>query len=300
MTTTETLISVVIPAYNYALTLPRAVESVLSQATPEVELWVVDDGSTDDTPAVCAALSQRHGALFQAVRQENAGPSAARNHGVRLAQGRHVLLLDADDELSPGVLPDLCERLHARPDVDLWLAGHVAVHPDGRERQHPASAVPMEAAQRLKGYLLDKKIALGHGSCVFRRELLLQRPYPEQLRHSEDIPVFAYCLTQPQVEVIDLMLVRVHKHSDSLRHNAEAARRVGLALVDEVFLKLPAALQTLKPAYRAQRCLSLFRTCLLAGDRDNARGYYREALRADWRVLFKLSYTRKVLCLWLS
>ncbi|MDT4871790.1 hypothetical protein FQZ97_1069390 [compost metagenome] len=95
------------------------------------------------------------------------------------------------------------------------------------------------------------------------------------------------------------MLARIHKHPGSLRHNAEAAHRVGLALVDEVFLKLPAGLQALKPAYRTQRCLSLFRTCLLAGDRDNARGYYREALRTDWRVIGKWSYLRKAVRLWL-
>ena len=294
------LLSVIIPTYNYAGVLPRAVESVLSQATPEVELWVVDDGSTDDTPAVFAALSQRYGAAFQGVRQANAGPSAARNNGIQLAQGHYVLLLDADDELAPGVLPDLCERLRQQPDVGLWLAGHVAVEADGREREHPASMVPGDAFTRLKGYLLDKKIALSHGACVFLRELLLERPYPEHLRHSEDIPVFAYCLTKRQVEVLDLMLARIYKHPGSLRHNADAARKVGLALVDEVFLKLPAALQSLKPAYRAQRCLSLFRTCLLAGEQDSARDYYREALRTDWRVLFKLSYSRKALRLWLK
>ena len=296
----EPLLSVVIPSYNYAGVLSRAVDSVLSQATPEVELWVVDDGSSDDTPALFASLSQRHGAAFQGVRQDNAGPSAARNKGVQLARGRHVLLLDADDELAPGVLPGLCERLRAQPEVDLWLAGHVAVQPDGREREHPASAVPADVLPRLRGYLLDKSIALSHGACLFRRELLLQRPYPEHLRHSEDIPVFAYCLSQPRVAVLDLMLARIHKHPDSLRHNAEAARRVGLALVDEVFRPLPADLQALKPAYRAQRCLSLFRTCLLAGDRDQARGYYREALRTDWRVALKWSYTRKAIRLWLS
>lgn len=293
------LLSVVIPSYNYAGKLPRAVESVLVQATPEVELWVVDDGSTDDTPAVFAALSQRHGAAFQGVRQANAGPSAARNNGVQLAQGRYVLLLDADDELAPGVLPGLCERLRQAPDIGLWLAGHVAVQPDGHEREHPANTVPDEALQRLRGYLLDKKIALSHGACVFLRELLLERPYPEHLRHSEDIPVFAYCLTQRDVQVLDLMLARIHKHPGSLRHNAEAARKVGLALVEEVFLKLPASLQPLKPAYRAQRCLSLFRTCLLAGDESSARDYYREALRTDWRVLLKWSYTRKAAKLWL-
>lgn len=294
------LLSVVIPAYNYARVLPRAVESVLSQADADVELWVIDDGSSDDTPVVFETLVARYGERFQGARQENAGPSAARNHGVRLASGRYVLLLDADDELVPGMLPRLCEQLRAEPGVGLWLAGHVAVQPDGREREHPASQIPEGVAERLSAYLLDKTIAISHGACVFRRDLLLQRPYPEHLRHSEDIPVFAYTLAHGPVQRLEFSLARIHKHPGSLRHSAEAARKVDLKLVDEVFGSLPAAGQGLRHRYKAQRCLSLFRTCLLADDRDAARLYYKLALRTDWRVLFKFSYTRKALRLWLK
>ncbi len=294
------LLSVIIPAYNYARVLPRAVESILSQAGADVELWVIDDGSSDDTQAVFETLIARYGGRFQGVRQENAGPSAARNHGVRLAGGHYILLLDADDELVPGMLPRLCEQLRAEPGVGLWLAGHVAVQPDGREREHPASQVPEGVAERLSAYLLDKTIAISHGACVFRRDLLLQRPYPEHLRHSEDIPVFAYTLAHGPVRRLDFSLARIHKHPGSLRHSAEAARKVDLKLVDEVFGSLPAAGQGLRHRYKAQRCLSLFRTCLLADDRDAARLYYKLALRTDWRVLFKFSYTRKALRLWLK
>ncbi len=293
------LLSIVIPSYNYAGVLPRAVESVLSQSAEEVELWVVDDGSTDDTAAVFGQLSERYGARFQGVRQENAGPSAARNHGVRLSAGHYVLLLDADDELMPNVLPALCERLRRDLGVGLWLAGHVAAQPDGHEREHPASQVPNEPVQRLNAYLLGKTVALSHGACVFRRDLLVQRPYPEPLRHSEDIPVFAFALTHGRVERLDMLLARIHKHPGSLRHNAEAARKVDLKLVDEVFDSLPAGCQPLKRQYRAQRCLSLFRTCLLAKEYAGAKHYYLEALRTDRWVLLKLSYTRKALRLWL-
>lgn len=293
------LLSVIIPTYNYAALLPRAVESVLSQAPAEVELWVVDDGSTDDTPAVFETLRARYGARFQGVRQPNGGASAARNHGVRLSHGHYVLLLDADDELLPGALPALCTYLQRDRDVGLWLAGHVARTPDGRQRHHPASRVPREPRKRLAGYLLDKRIALSHGACVFQRDLLLQRPYPEHLRHSEDIPVFAYSLTHGRVEVLDLMLACVHKHPDSQRHSAEAARKVGLNLVDEVFQPLGVELQGLRRSFRAQRCLSLFRTCLLAQEHANARHYYRQALRTEWRVLFKWGYLRKAARLWL-
>jgi glycosyltransferase involved in cell wall biosynthesis len=294
----EPLLSIVIPAYNYANLLQRAVGSALEQATEDVELWVIDDGSSDNTPVIFAALKARYGERFQGVRQENGGPARTRNRGAQLARGRFVLFLDADDELMPAVLPKLCERLREQPDTAFWLAGHVAVTPDGRERLHPARVLPHDLRQRLRHYLLTKKITLSNGACVFSREWLLRQPYPEHLRHSEDIPVFACALTLENIGVLDLLLTRVHKHPDSMRHNADAARKVGLSLVDEVFSRLPPALQSLKPAYRAQRCLSLFRTCLLANERENARAYYREAARADWRVLFKWSYARKAIRLW--
>ncbi|MDR2787321.1 MAG: glycosyltransferase [Candidatus Accumulibacter sp.] len=292
------LLSVVIPCYNYANVIQRAVASVLEQASEEVELWVIDDGSSDNAPEIFAILSERYGKRFQSVRQENGGLAFTRNCGARLARGRFVLFLDADDELNAGVLPKLCEHLRERPDVGFWLAGHVAVQPDGRERRHSVSAVPHDPFTRLRHYLLDKKISLSHGACVFSREFLLQHPYPEHLRHSEDIPVFAYALTQGKIEILDMLLTRIHKHSDSVRHNADAARKVGLSLVDEVFSGLPDDLQSLRPAYHVQRCLSLFRTCLLVGEQESARAYYREALHADWHTLFKWSYTRKAIRLW--
>jgi glycosyltransferase involved in cell wall biosynthesis len=292
------ILSVVISAYNYADVLPRAVGSVLGQATEDIELWVIDDGSSDDTPAVFAALAERYGKSFQGVRQDNEGLSRTRNQGVRLARGRFVLFLDADDELADKLLPTLCQKLRERPDIEFWVAGHVAVQPDGHERPHPVGALSGDPLKRLRHYLLDKKIALSNGACVFSRELLRRRPYPENIMHSEDIPVFAYALTQEKVEVLDLLLARIHKHPDSMRHNDDAACKVGMSLVDEIFSRLPDELQSLKSACRVQRCLSLFRTCLIADRREDAREYYRQAVRADWRALFRWSYTRKAIRLW--
>ena len=77
-------ISVVIPSYNYGHLLPRALDSVLHQLGENDALIVIDDGSTDDTAQCLAEYAARHPGL-SAVRQENAGAAAARNHGIRLA-----------------------------------------------------------------------------------------------------------------------------------------------------------------------------------------------------------------------
>jgi glycosyltransferase involved in cell wall biosynthesis len=87
------LISVVIPTYNRAHLVCEAIDSVLRQTYRAVELIVVDDGSTDDT----AGVLKRYETRIRTVRQNNAGPSVARNHGAALASGEFVAFLDSDD-----------------------------------------------------------------------------------------------------------------------------------------------------------------------------------------------------------
>lgn len=93
-------VSVIIPTYNQARFITRAVESVLAQSYSNYELIVVDDGSTDGTQAVLAGYADR----LVCLRQEHAERSAARNFGLRHATGRYVAFLDADDTLLPNML----------------------------------------------------------------------------------------------------------------------------------------------------------------------------------------------------
>ncbi len=93
-------ISVVIPLYNKAATLGRALDSVLNQSGDDLEVIVIDDASTDASNEVALSFGNR----INYVRQENAGPSAARNHGARIARHPLLLFLDADDSLAPGAL----------------------------------------------------------------------------------------------------------------------------------------------------------------------------------------------------
>lgn len=95
--TTSPLISVIIPTFNRAALLPRAISSVFKQTYPNVELIVVDDGSTDNT----AQLVAEYGSAVRYIPQNNAGASAARNRGIREAGGTFVAFLDSDDTWHP-------------------------------------------------------------------------------------------------------------------------------------------------------------------------------------------------------
>ena len=90
------MISVVIPLYNKEASIKQALMSVLSQSYQEFEVVIVDDGSTDNS---VAKVEEIQDSRIRLIRQENGGPSKARNTGVKNAKGEWILFLDADDEL---------------------------------------------------------------------------------------------------------------------------------------------------------------------------------------------------------
>ncbi|HBW09233.1 MAG: glycosyl transferase [Pseudomonas sp. BICA1-14] len=303
MNPSEPLISIVIPAYNYALTLPRAVESVLLQLDDSVaELIVIDDGSSDETPHAIEALLVRHPGGFRALRKENGGAASARNRGIREARGEYLVFLDADDEMAPGALEALVQHIVQHPKTRMVIGGHDAILSNGRRRSYTPPVLPGARLDRLRGYLLDKRFALSNGACAMHRDVFSRGDYPEGFRSAEDIPVFSQVLAHYPCTVLARPLAVIHKHDDSLRHQFSHAKAGGLALVDEVFSpqRLDEEFQILKREFTVQRCLSLFRSAYLAGDAAAAKEYFRTALRYDRRVLLNISYTRKALRLWLG
>lgn len=287
-------ISVVIPTYNYAVPLQQAIQSVISQLDNRSELIVVDDGSRDETAAILAGLRFPKALAIRCVRQDNAGPAAARNHGMRLARGEFLLFLDADDQLLPGALPALQDALDSHPDTDMILGAHLTIDEKGREKNAPPTPISGTPDKRIRNYLLNKSISVVHGASLFRRTLVEQRPYPEDLRQSEDLPVFAYMVANARTMLLPQPLARIVKHADSLRHDTTLSRRTAPEQVARlVFEKLPETCQSLRTSYEAQRMLSAFRTLYLGGHRRQAAERYREAFRRDWRQALRWSYLSK-------
>jgi glycosyltransferase involved in cell wall biosynthesis len=295
MTTSEILISVIIPTYNYAHLLPRALDSALRQQAEDVELIVVNDGSTDHTSELLAGYSAKYPRLH-IVEKSNGGAASARNCGIRFAHGRYALMLDADDELLPNALAILREVILAAPAVGMVLGAYFSVYPDGRERLRAPTPVPkLSVGELAKQYLLEKRISISHCCSLFRRDLLLQRLYPESLRNGEDIAVFAYLLVSAPVALTNEPLARIFKHHDSLRHQRDGEESRALEMVEQVFVGLPEVCQPLRNRYESQRYLSLFRAALIDSDMRSARRFYRKAFTLAPMQALRWSYLRKAI-----
>jgi Glycosyl transferase family 2 len=150
------LVSAIMPAYNYARYLPEALDSALGQDYPsdKLEIVVVDDGSSDETPEILAEYAARHPRQLRVIRQENAGNIVATNRALSHAQGEILALLDADDTWLAHKTRSQVEILMQRPEVGLVhgdmqmidgagavtassLFAHYDLHP-GRGRLLPA------------------------------------------------------------------------------------------------------------------------------------------------------------------
>jgi len=109
-------VSVIVPVYNGEKFLAQAIESIRAQNYAPLEILIVDDGSTDSTAALCAQWSD-----VRYVRQENQGPSAARNRAMEIARGEVITFLDADDLWQPDTLHTFLSHFENNPSVDLVL-----------------------------------------------------------------------------------------------------------------------------------------------------------------------------------
>src|SRR5262245_60758400 len=167
------LVSVVIPAHNCGRFIGDALDSVLRQNYPLLEIFVIDDGSTDDTCDVVARYSDR----VSLVRQRNAGAAVARNVGMKLARGRYVALLDADDVWLPGKLRLQVDHLERHPDVAMCCTRWHLLYPDAAGAYHFERAASPESVSvdpKWRGWiycelLLDCEVWTS--TVVMRREL---------------------------------------------------------------------------------------------------------------------------------
>lgn len=115
------LVSVIIPAYNAEKTLEKCVESVLKQTYQQFEIIIVNDGSKDNTFAVCEELKKRDRRVL-VIHQENGGSSAARNVGINKSKGEYLVFIDGDDTINNHYLEKLIEPA-SKDNVDVVMCG---------------------------------------------------------------------------------------------------------------------------------------------------------------------------------
>lgn len=271
-------VSVIIPAYNAEAYVGEAIRSVLAQSFRDVELLVVDDGSTDGT----AAVVQGFGPGVRYLYQPNAGLPAARNAGIRLARGAIIAFLDADDLWLPDFLDAVVGALLADRGVDGAYAWARYITPHGRVL--PGGMGPTPA-----GDTLERVFLMGGSqqfSMVALRREVFERVglFDEELRQAQD---WDFLLRAAAADIrfacVPRILVHRRVHGESLaadpeRHLAWERRVLAKALAT---LPLPDRLRALAPVAEYRMVVRAAMTHWRQGHHQAAVDRLAEAM-ASW------------------
>ncbi|RTZ98887.1 MAG: glycosyltransferase family 2 protein [Deltaproteobacteria bacterium] len=262
-----TSVSVIIPTFNRAGMLQTAIDSVLAQRFNDYELIVVDDGSTDSTPALLATYGEK----ITSVRQENQGVSAARNTGIRASRGALIAFLDSDDRWLPDKLAVQAASFDARPDMmicqteEIWIRNGVRVNP---KKKHAKPS----------GNIFGRSLALclvSPSAVMLRRELFDDVGlFDETLPACEDYDLWLRISCRYPVHLIDqALIVKTGGHSDQL------SRQAGLDKYRIRSLKRLIESGRLSDNQRSQTIKVLMEKCRIYADGCRKRGREEEADR---------------------
>ncbi len=226
--------SVIIPVYNAAHYVAEAIESELHQTQRPLEVIVIDDGSTDETPHVLA----RYAGRIVAVRQTNAGLAAARNRGLAVARGEFVAFLDADDAWYPNALAVMTEVLQTRTGADLVLGAWDSTDSAGRVLQR--QAVPPEVQRHLH---TDFRRTLALGNRFPVGVLLIRRRcfeccglFDPRLQALEDWDLWLrFAAHQHGPTFVPEVLLRYRRHAGSMSFDLQRMRTNANRVAEKLF-----------------------------------------------------------------
>ncbi len=257
-----TTVTIIIPTYNRCDVISRAIESVLTQTFGDYELVIVDDGSTDGSLDLIRRYSNEEKRVRYVAHDQNRGPSAARNTGIKAANGSYISFLDSDDKLKPEFLERSVSELERRPDN--YAASYVSIeqYEDGKLVGMFESEPTIFSSNNVQSRHLDAgKWQMGGVTCRRsaltdiglldeRFDYLEDADYWIRLLRSHrcvgiDEPLYEHHRNVGDVSINRTSMIHginlfIHKHDDILSENATAYCRCLLAkmhILNGEFLK---------------------------------------------------------------
>jgi glycosyltransferase involved in cell wall biosynthesis len=284
------LVTIVIPAYNHAHYLPQAVQSVLAQDYPRVELVVIDDGSTDETAAVLGGL----GSGFRWFSQTNRGQSLTLARGWSEAQGDILGYLSADDVLLPSAVSAAVNELREMPDL-------VAVYPDFNLIDPYSHVVRRVTAPNFDYNIMLTSVfcPIGPGAMFTKVAYLLAGPWSSDFRQMPDYDFWLRLGLVGKIKRIPKVLAgfRVHEGSQTYSVTNELRADEPIRIVDGLVANPLAARLTpeVRREARVSAMLVSAQLHLRAGRFASAFRRIKQAVDMRWDALFSLRTLRLLL-----
>jgi glycosyltransferase involved in cell wall biosynthesis len=280
-------ISVVIPSYNRAHYIEKTIDSVLEQKRDDIEIILVDDGSTDNTREL---VQNKYGDQVKYVYQENQGIPGARNTGIKNAQGDYIAFLDSDDCWLPGKLERQMSLAEEHPEYGLLASRCVKIQNAGHIKK-PNRPLSYQSRRGKSGWVL---IDLFRANFIRTSSVIIRRDcfdkvglFDEKQKQAQDYDLWLRMAAEYQVGFINEALTVYLDNPKGISGDSLIGRLYRLHAIEKSYLKkkIPEKLYNLRIA---QNYFVLGRHYLQRGDREKGLAALKKARRM---VPLNLKYT---------
>lgn len=294
-------VSVILPVYNGGLFVSDAIESIISQSYQSWELVIIDDGSSDNSLAICQEYAKGDGRIIVLRNVTNTGLSRTMNRLVACAKGDYIAIQEQDDISLPNRLELEVNTLDSHPDIALvsgvaeWLddSGHTINFFPGL--LHKGGAYPRDKNDMVK-YLYVEQCKIVNAACMFRKSVLNRfngKPFDDNARMSIDWQFFLHLAHDFRVFGLSNVLVRMRRGNS---HNSLTKKK------DLQFREALRCINLIYYCYRDDKAspinYRLYRKALAA--EMTIEGRFYGGLKGVYRLLTALTYAPRYRQAWMS
>lgn len=279
------LISVIVPVYNVEKYLGKCIDSLVSQTYPNLEIVLVDDGSTDNSGRICDSYASQHSQI-RVHHRANGGLSAARNSGIYVSTGEYLMFVDSDDWVSTDITEKLFQNL-ITADADISSCSEYWVYENTRFDKREGTIHVMTPAEAMQDMLYQNGLNHSTWGKLYKRQLFDSVRFPDGILY-EDLATFYLLYEQCRVVVhTTARLYYYRQRNDSLTGGFNLRRLDVLDVTDDIERHISETMPRLLSAARDRKLSANFNMMQLL----SANGY-SDGIHADrcWANIKALRY----------
>ena len=289
-------VSIVIPVYNAERYIRLTIESALAQTYQNIEILIIDDGSSDRSVEIAQQFSNSG---IKIIQQSNRGLSGARNTGIRHAEGSYIAFLDADDLWMPDKIEKHVRHLEQSPEVGASFSYSRFIDEQG----NPLGLLQFSKTQDITPLDILCRSPIGNGSAaVFRKEMFEAIAFPvnrdgqvvydyfdEAFRESQDVECWMRVAVQTdwKIEGIPELLTLYRVNSQGISANIEKKLNAWDRLIERIYSYAPAKMAQWEGPARAYHFRHLARRAITLRDREQSVSLLSKAIQSHWRIILE-------------
>ena len=253
------LVSIIVPVFNTAKYLPKCLDSILNQTYSNLEIILVNDGSTDDSADILKTYAKKDSRI-KVTTQENQGLSAARNAGIKKASGKYLTLIDSDDYIESKMIEHFINSVHDT-QADIIACSFKEIYPDGKithfNHDYPKNTFNTESA--LKAMLLEQGFMVSATMKLFPTKFFQNIKFPVGKLHEDVGTTYKLIMQAKKIAFIPYEdYIYVH-HEDSIINKSFDDHKLDLVkLTDQMCDDIDQAFSDLKNVTKERRMRARF------------------------------------------